>query len=190
MADIKNLKNILITMEAGGDNLLSIRLSEDGSLHRMGSGTLNNPDRNLYIGINKDGLFDKLKKSISKNIFKYAGYYSSNEIKGLKCELTIFFQILNEEDTVFNFIYGSESIGPPPELCDLIVNAVNLTNGWWLKQRGITGNKSDEYWSGDKKSDLPERPIKINESYLSYKIKKLIKKIKYLFNEIFKFLIK
>jgi hypothetical protein len=42
----------------------------------------------------------------------------------------------NKPDHVISFKYGSESIGPPPEISQLILAAIETTNPWYEQMKG------------------------------------------------------
>ena len=51
--------------------------------------------------------------------------------KGKICELTIYLFLPNKEERAIYFKYGSESIGPPPEVSRLVLAAIEITNPWY-----------------------------------------------------------
>jgi hypothetical protein len=55
-----DLNSCLIRIEHGGDDVLFILLSRDGSINRMGDGTPSPADNTLYIGVVKEPLFRRV----------------------------------------------------------------------------------------------------------------------------------
>jgi len=140
MVNKKDIKKILVEMKADEKTILFILLSSDGSINRIGDGSLKNEDSDMYIGMIKDKLFEKLIEKISKDAFQHAGVYKSNDIKGSQCELLILLST-DKKEIGFKFNYGSESFGPPKDICEIVRIAVNLTEDWWQAQRKMINKK-------------------------------------------------
>ena len=63
-----------------------------------------------------------------------AGAYGVANKEGKLCELGLLFGLRNSDACEgFQFRYGSDSQGPPDEICDLVAKLVALTNPWYTE---------------------------------------------------------
>ena len=134
MATKENLDTVLIKMAIENEQVLFILLSSDGTINRMGYGNDNFPERDLFIGTTPENLFAQLMEYVQESDFKYAGFYTSPEIKGKKCELIIVFSGEGEEVS-FTYHYGQQSAGPHLEITEIVKKAIEITEPWYLQQR-------------------------------------------------------
>jgi hypothetical protein len=137
-----------VAMSLMVDDALSLfaLLAADGSINRLGTGTIDNTEKEMCIGVISDPqLFQNLRARISPEIFKWVGGRADQSPKGKICELTIWLFLPNKEERSIYFKYGSESMGPPPEVGRLVLAAIDATNPWYEQFK--TGMK--------KSSDLP-----------------------------------
>ena len=72
-----------------GNQILYILLSKDGTINRLGDGTLACKDHNTYNGKTQDKIFEKVVSTFSSNIFEHCGEYDIPEKKGKNCELKV-----------------------------------------------------------------------------------------------------
>jgi hypothetical protein len=132
------ITNVLISLEVDNKQSLFILLASDGTVNRLGNGTVNNEDNDMYIGISNEKLFEKLMKRIPDDLFEYQGVYDIPDKKGKNCKLTLLFGGKEDNEAIgFKFLYGSESQGPPSEISEIVINAVNITEPWYLKHKKI-----------------------------------------------------
>jgi len=86
----------------------------------------------MCIGVISDPKpFKNLRNQITPEIFKWIGGRTDPHPKGKICELTIYLILPNKQELVMYFKYGSESIGPPPEVSQLVIATVELTDPWY-----------------------------------------------------------
>ena len=125
---------VAIALEADGQLVLFILLVEDGTVNRMGTGAIDSKERETYVGVSEDGLFEKFMDTVPDEIFKSAGTYRHPESLGLPCKLTIGFR--SPRRTIgFEFQFGSQSEGPPQEISQLVKTAIDLTKPWYQQNR-------------------------------------------------------
>jgi hypothetical protein len=127
-----------IRLDAGrGNTILSILLAADGSINRMGNGRLSDikTEKELHIGAGQEQLFRDFTNRMPDDMLQYAGRYDLPEPRGLPCKLTLLFAGPNESGVGFEFNYGSESQGPPTEIQELLIAAVEITDGWLKAQK-------------------------------------------------------
>ena len=118
-------------------NELYLYCSQRTDINRLGTVTIDNKENDLYIGITKDQLFEHAITYITDDILKYMGSYDIPDKKGLACRLSIGIQFNDEEENGFGFSYGSESEGPPDEISELLIAAVQITDPWYQSQKKI-----------------------------------------------------
>lgn len=119
-------------------------LSADGSINRLGTGAVDNTEREMCIGvISNPQPFQTLRAQISPETFKWLGGRADQSPKGKICELTIWLFLPNKEERTIYFKYGSESMGPPPEVCRLVMAAIDATDPWYEQFKANMGNRGN-----------------------------------------------
>ena len=132
-------EDITVAMSLKVDEDLSLfaLLAADGSMNRLGTGTIDNTEKEMFIGvISNSEPFQHLRARISPDLFKWVGGRADPSLKGKICELTIWLFLPNKEERSIYFKYGSESIGPPPEVKRLVLAMVEVTNPWYEEFKG------------------------------------------------------
>jgi hypothetical protein len=126
----------LVTLKVNNDTALFILLAEDGTVNRMGDGSISNTDHEMFIGLNREPLFARFMSRVTQEMLKHQGAYELPNRKGANCELTLLLGYRGSERSAgFKFIYGSESQGPPREIAELVRYAAELTTPWHEEQR-------------------------------------------------------
>lgn len=128
----------LVTLKINNDTALFILLAEDGTVNRMGDGSLTNTDREMFIGLNREPLFARFIARITPEMLQHQGAYELPNRQGADCELTLLLGYRGSERSAgFKFIYGSESQGPAREIGELVRYAAELTTPWHEEQKRI-----------------------------------------------------
>ncbi len=141
MADIlPQIQQLFIKLEAEDESVLSLMLSASGSLNRMGDGSGDPEVARFFMGSSPEPLFQQLIAGMDEKVFELAGRYELPYEGGERLRLTLHFKG-EKLDTGFEFSYGSESMGPPEELLEIVEQAVALTDGWYEAQ--LMKNKSN-----------------------------------------------
>jgi len=137
---ISGIDKVSITLRVNDDLLLGILMADDGSINRTGTGVLGSDDRDMYIGLSQEPLFARFMTRITPELLAHQGEFQSSTRKGATCELTIVLGYRGVDRAGgFRFVYGSESDGPPGEICALVRYAVELTTPWHEAQKRLTG---------------------------------------------------
>jgi hypothetical protein len=119
-------------------------LAADGSINRLGIGAADNTEKEMFTGVISDPKpFQNLRAQISPDLFKWIGGRADQTPKGKICELTIWLFLPNNEESTIYFKYGSESIGPPPEVGRLVLAAIDVTNPWYEQSKGGIAKNGD-----------------------------------------------
>ena len=103
----------------------------------------------MFIGITKLPLFDRLREKVPQAWFSHLGGYEVPDQKGLPCELTIVMKHTDGQESGLVFRYGSESQGPPGDVCQFVTDAVAITSIWYEEQKKMIAKanvKSKPWW--------------------------------------------
>ena len=132
---------IMMTLLVDGEQSLFIMLGADGSINRVGTGAVDNDERDMFIGRTDPALFHGLCEQITPELLAWCGQsMAAPEPQGAICELTTVFNRANGEESVTEWRYGSESQGPPPEVGRFVVAAVQATDPWFAQQQAMARN--------------------------------------------------
>jgi len=132
MVKPEDVTGVAVSLKVDDDLSLFALLAADGSINRLGTGTIDNTEREMFIGVISDPEpFQNLRTKISPDLFKWVGGRADPSPKGKICELTIWLFLPNKEEGTIYFKYGSESIGPPPEVSRLVLAVIDVTNPWY-----------------------------------------------------------
>ncbi len=141
MLRVSDIDAVSVTLEADEKQLLFVLLAADGTINRLGTGEANNKDNSLFIGITREPLFDQLMTNLDDDMLGHMAGYEVPDQRGMPCKLSIALSFTNAEDNGFAFRYGSESQGPPDDICEFVTVAVQLTDRWFEQQKEMV-NKS------------------------------------------------
>ncbi|MAT13902.1 MAG: hypothetical protein CMJ46_01375 [Planctomyces sp.] len=139
MIPAKDVTAILVNLKIADDQALFVILGADGTVNRKGTGAEDNDEHDLFIGKSSSKMFAALKKQIKPGVAKWNGVYKARAPKGKPCLLTVGFRDASGKESICKFSYGSDSQGPPPEICDLVIAAVEITDPWYEKQKKMAG---------------------------------------------------
>ena len=143
MPKISEIELLTITLEIGDKRSLFILLAKDGSINRLGTGTIDNQENDLYIGITEDLLFEHTITYLTDDMLPYMGSYDIPDKKGLPCRLSIGLLFDYGEENGFEFSYASESEGPPDEIAELLLAAIQITEPWYQSQKERSSKNDD-----------------------------------------------
>jgi hypothetical protein len=145
-----NITSILITMLLEERQILFIAVSKDGSTNRMGDGSANCTDNDMFIGHSDNNGFDELVKDIDDEFIAFSGavYDIPNKV-GREAKLRVAY--MGEGiDNGFEIIYGEKSQGPPKQIVDFVLKAIKFTDPWHKEQKRMTqqanSNKDKKWW--------------------------------------------
>ena len=124
----EKVRAVLISLEIGKDMALFILLGSDGTVNRMGTGAKDNFEKAMFVGRSGDGLFAKFMALVDEGMLRHGGKYTLPNPQGQLCTLKLLFQIPKSwrgQDSIgFEFVYGADSEGPPAQVSDLVIAAV------------------------------------------------------------------
>ncbi len=138
---------VAISLKIADTQALFILISAEGTVNRSGTGTINNSEHDLLIGVSQDRLFQQFMDGVDEDIFQYTGSYTYPDPKGQLCTLTLSFQVspgADGRDSIgFMFVYGSESEGPNRRINQMVREAVRLTEPWYEQQKQMVKKAHD-----------------------------------------------
>ena len=121
-----------ITLDINEKPSVFIPLSEDGSINRMGTGTLENTERELFIGKTDPAIFEAVRSNVTEAMLQIRGRaFQHQNPRGAPCKLTLNFQFNDGAGGRVTLLYGSESEGVPKDVVDLVTVAVHETDPWY-----------------------------------------------------------
>jgi len=143
-----SIKGILLDLEVEGAQSLFVLLADDGAVNRLGTGTVDNDERDLFIGLAEEPMFEQLRDKFQPEWMSRDGEYDVVDKEGRTCTLTIIVTFDGGRELSWRFRYGSESNGPPDDICEFVAAAVRLTEPWYQDQKLIaaSGPRTSKPW--------------------------------------------
>jgi hypothetical protein len=127
---------ILVTLFEGGEQSLFILLDAEGLVNRMGNGSVDDIEREMFIGKADLDLFQQLHAKLTPEVLQWFGQQlEAPQMRGKICELTVTLKQADGRELMTAWRYGSQSQGPPPEVRDFVVAAIDATDPWFEQQK-------------------------------------------------------
>jgi hypothetical protein len=134
MLNLESITGILITLHVADDQVLYVMLNADGTINRMGDGTVSNTNLDLFIGKSHGKEFEQHCSHITPQLAQLLGSYTDPHPQGQPCRLIIGFRNAVGSESCSRWQYGTDSQGPPTEICDFVRSAVTVTDPWYEEQ--------------------------------------------------------
>ena len=135
---VEKITLIFISLDVSDQSSLLVLLAADGTINRMGSGTEDIAKEPLAMGLTKKDYFAQLKSLVKAEWLPYLGrLWDLPNKKGKSAKLTISFTFEDGTENGLMFKYGTESEGPPGEICNFVYKAVELTDAWYEESKGM-----------------------------------------------------
>ena len=131
LVDQEEIKGIYVILKVEEVPALVVLLHSDGSINRSGTGALDNKEREMFIGVTDPTLFLKMRSQVTEDLLQWIGVRVDPQPKGKVCELTIGFMLANGKEQGIHVKYGSESLGPPPEVRRFVISMVEAPDPWY-----------------------------------------------------------
>jgi hypothetical protein len=133
------IRGICVTLLIADKQTLVVMMDESGGVNRAGTGSTENTDWDLYIGKTDPASFQRLRSKVSPQLLNWCGQArTAPEVLGKPCKLKIdFFADLSERGKSSSMVwnYGSESQGPPPDVCEFVLAAIDVSREWHERQK-------------------------------------------------------
>lgn len=131
------LSGVLVMLEAGGRQALLIRAGEDGTLHRLGTGSIERIDADRFIGKADPETFRKLAEKVTPALRHWMGQSRTHPSpRGEICDLVVALKHADGRESMTAWQFGSLSKWPPPEILDFVDAAIEATESWYREQKG------------------------------------------------------
>ncbi len=109
----------------------------------MGTGSENERNPNLYIGMVAPDVFERLRGQVTEALLAWCGRRLADPApQGQVCELIVGFKRADGKELKTVWRYGSRSLGPAREVRDFVVAAVQATAPWYARQRALSGRSN------------------------------------------------
>ena len=138
------IKHVHISLKVKDEQILAIRFSQNGALNRMGDGSDDPRMRLMFMKKVDEPLFDRLMEILSLDLLSMVGRYTYPNPKGDLTQLLVTLEGDEDSETGYEFIYGSDSEGPPEEIIEFVEYAVELSDPYWedFLSRKLQSSKS------------------------------------------------
>lgn len=140
MKHVHEIAGVAITLLVRSEQVLFVLLASDGTVNRMGTGSAQCTERDLFIGRTPQPLLPSLLANLTDEMLRFTGGYDVPNQQGDSCRLSIVLKFTDGTEDGFGFAYGSQSQGPPTEICALVRAAVSITDPWYLQQKAMESN--------------------------------------------------
>ncbi len=139
--EITAVDRLEIRLAVNRETLLMILLTEGGSVNRLNMSEEGIPV--FSMGRTEATWFQEVMALFTPEMMELSGRYEYPDPQGDPCELVITLSS-GEEETGFAFLYGSESVGPPEEMIQVVELATDLTEAWFEEQQAKGAKKSNK----------------------------------------------
>jgi hypothetical protein len=138
-----DISGLSISLEIDNKRSLFILLAADGSINRLGTGSLDNTENGLFMGVTDPAIFRSVRSHLSSEMLALLGRtYEMPDRMGASCKLTIAFQFNDKSSDGLVIVYGAESEGPPVEVADFARAAVRQTDPWYENFKRATARRN------------------------------------------------
>ena len=135
----------MITLLIEEQQSLFLLLTDDGTVNRMGNGTERDLDGDLFIGIAPLDMFEQLRSLVGPGLLQWMGRQLSDpDPQGKMCRLMVGVRQSDGQEMASVWSYGTESMGPPPDVREFVVAAIEITNPWFEQQRLMVSASQDD----------------------------------------------
>ncbi|GAB4202054.1 MAG: hypothetical protein OHK0022_24770 [Roseiflexaceae bacterium] len=127
----ESITTLLVRLKTDEQPLLFILLDQDGTLNRLGTG-FDTSRNDMVIRTTPEDLLARLRPLIDPALLRFSGRLRAAELAGQTCELALGFRWPGGETTV-EFVFGTESMGPPEAALRLVAAAMAVTDPWYTE---------------------------------------------------------
>lgn len=131
----QDVTGILVTLQIEETQKLFVLLGKDGTINRMGTGAVDCTEKTLYMGMTEASAFESVRPLAAPVLSNWIGGFSVPKTEGKLCQLIVGFRTATGQEFMSLWKYGSDSQGPPPEVCNVVMKTVEATDTWYAKQK-------------------------------------------------------
>ena len=131
---------VIVCREIDDATSIFVMLARDGSINRIGSDSPECDEKDMFIGMTKDKLFEEFIDKCPAAFIAAPGeaYAPTGELKGKEVKFSLMFQSGDSKSGLM-FLYGTESGGIPDDLDQVVALAKDVTESWYQNQRKMIG---------------------------------------------------
>lgn len=134
---VQKYDGVTIDIDISDKNSLAILLAKDGTINRKGSGVIDSLDKDLFMGITNDKIFDSLMNGISNDLLTYCNITSPNcDTAKQTCKVEIAFGNNNSVCKIEHCVNGTLNDLPKP-IKEFIEKAIIVTDPWYEGQKNL-----------------------------------------------------
>lgn len=141
IADKNQFTTATLEVDISNKNCLAILLAIDGTVNRKGSGIVDPTDKDFFMGITKEKIFDSLIETVSNDLLSYCGQTLLNcDTTKQTYKVTISFSD-NKSDIGFEYCINGTLNDLPKPIREYITNAIKMTDPWYQTQKSLINKK-------------------------------------------------
>jgi len=135
-AEEQAILGVLVMLEVGGRQAFLLRLGADGTIHRLGDGSIEKLERDRFIGSVDPDVFREVAGRVSPGLLSWCGQSRSHPApRGEICDLVIAFKHSDGRERTTAWRYGTHSKWPPEEVLGFVEDVVRATEPWYREQK-------------------------------------------------------
>ena len=141
--NVGDIDALALKLEVDNKQSLFLMLAADGTVNRMGSGTMEDVNGGLFIGKIDPDIFEAVRAHVTQPMLAYLGQTFQNQSSpGTRYNLSVTFRFKDGTSNGLGFFCGSGSEGPPEDVATLMQEAVRRTDPWYenFKQNAAKQN--------------------------------------------------
>ena len=149
-AERNSICGVHVELNVDGERFVMIMLGADGSIRRLGMGSLNESVSRILTGSTDSIVFQQVRQKVTPHLLQWKGQaWSDPAPRGKTCELIVQFTHADGRETKIHWWYGSESQEPPSEIRTFVLAAVEATRPWYeqsLERERRRKARHDDSW--------------------------------------------
>jgi hypothetical protein len=132
--NLSDVDAVAVDLTIDTERSLYIILAADGSIKRMGTGDIDKPEKELFIGKTEPAIFEEVRTRLNEEMLKARrDMFQARGARGAVCKLIVSFKFKDGIPGNLGFVYGADSEGPPEDVAEFVRTAVRLTDPWYEK---------------------------------------------------------
>ena len=144
--NVADVGDFIVGLDINSEPSLTIRLDARGAIHRCGDGAMKNRSKDYFIGVTDPAIFERVRSHLTEATLQRLGQgFQRQNVRGAPCKLTLIIGFNDGTSRCYEYLYGSESEGPPSDVVDFVRAARRETEGWYERQLRMVQAAADEH---------------------------------------------
>jgi hypothetical protein len=132
---------LTLEVDISNKNCLAILLARDGTINRVGSGIVDSTDKDFFMGMTTEKLFDNLMETVSGDLMAYCNQAPPTcDTTRQICKVKFSFSGITSGIGGEYCINGTVNDLPKP-IKEYIANAIKITGPWYQLQKHLLKEK-------------------------------------------------